>query len=172
MFTKADIEKYFIAEKKMAQLFAILGIAAFVIAIGFFFFMKTNFYKGAAIPLVLVSILMIVAGLTVYKRSDGDRQRNVYAYDLNPSELKEKELPRMKIVMKNFSRLLYGEIAIAAIGCFLFFYFKSDESKQFWKGFGVSLFILAVILLLADSIASARGKKYTSGIDSFIQGKV
>ena len=70
MFTKADIEKYFSAEKSESLLFVLIGAAAVIAAIVFFFFIKTNFYKGAAIPLLLVGMLLGIAGFTVYKRSD------------------------------------------------------------------------------------------------------
>ncbi len=93
MFSKTDIEKYFIAEKQESILFLLIGIAAVAVSLIFFFALKTGFYKGAAIPLVVVGLLGIV-GYSVYKRSDGNRIRNVYAHDMNPSELKQKELPR------------------------------------------------------------------------------
>jgi ABC-type xylose transport system permease subunit len=112
MFTKTDIEKYFNAEKGESWVFIAIGIAGIIAAIIFFLFIKTNFYKGAAIPLVLVGLLLGIVGYNVYKRSDGDRTRNVYAYDMNPGELKEKELPRMETVMKNFVMYRYTEIVL------------------------------------------------------------
>jgi len=53
MFSKQDIEKYFLAEKQLGLLFIIIGAIAIVLAIVFFFLLKTSFYKGAAIPLLL-----------------------------------------------------------------------------------------------------------------------
>ena len=79
MFTKTDIEKYFLGEKQESFLFLLIGIAAVIVAIIFFSFLKTPFYKGAALPLLLIGILLGSVGFTVYKRSDGDRIRNVYA---------------------------------------------------------------------------------------------
>jgi hypothetical protein len=49
-----------------------------------------------------IGLLMGVAGFTVYNKSDKQRIQNVYAYDLNSAELKDKEIPRMQTVMKNF----------------------------------------------------------------------
>lgn len=51
MFTKADIEKYFIAEKSESMLFLVFGLIAISLSIFFFSYLKTNFYKGAAVPL-------------------------------------------------------------------------------------------------------------------------
>jgi uncharacterized membrane protein YbhN (UPF0104 family) len=170
MFTKTDIEKYFVAEKQESLLFLLIGIAGIITAIVFFFFLKTSFYKGAAIPLLLVGLLLSIVGYAVYKRSDEDRKRNVYAYDMNPSQLKEKELPRMKTVMKNFVIYRYIEIILALTGIALFVYFRSNANKQFWKGFGLTLVIMVLLALFADYFAEKRGKIYTKGIESFVQG--
>jgi Na+/melibiose symporter-like transporter len=171
MFTKADIEKYFQAEKQESLLFVLIGVAAMIAAIVFFFFLKTNFHKGAAIPLLLTGILLGVVGFTVFKRSDADRMRNVYAYDMNPSELKEKELPRMKTVLQNFVIYRYTEIALLLVGLALYIYFIRDIKNDFWRGFGLALAIMALLALIADFFAEKRGKTYTKGIESFIQGK-
>lgn len=167
MFTKADIEKYFTAEKAESLVFLAIGIGAIVLAVVFYFGLKTNFYKGAAISLLLVGLLLGTVGFTVYKRSDGDRNRNEYAYDKNPGELKNKELPRMETVMKNFIIYRYVEIALAVIGILLFLWFKNDESKIFWKGFGIALAIMAVLALTADYFAEKRGHVYLKGLKEF-----
>lgn len=171
MFNKTDIEKYFNAEKQESLLFVLIAFAGIITAIIFFFFLKTNFYKGAAIPLFCIGLLLGVVGYTVYKRSDEDRKRNVYAYDLNPSELREKELPRMKTVMKNFVIYRYTEIVLLLTGTALTIYFIRDFKNDCWRGFGLTLAIMALVALIADFFAEQRGKIYTSGIESFIQGK-
>ena len=171
MFTKTDIEKYFTAEKSESLLFVIIGTAAIIAAVVFFFFIKTNFCKGAAIPLLAVGLLLAVVGFTVYKRSDSDRIGNVYAYDLKPAELKDREIPRMKTVMKNFIIYRWVEIVLALTGIVLFFYFKDNADKLFWKGFGLTLTIMALTALSADYFAEKRGNIYLKGLESFIQQK-
>ena len=167
MFTKAEIEKYFIAEKQESLLFLIIGIAAVVASLIFFFAIKTSFYKGTAIPLLIVGLLLGIVGYTVYKRSDGDRLRNVYAYDMNPSELKQKELPRMRAVMKNFVRYRYTEILLFLSGAGLYIYFTRNASNAFWRGLGLGLAVMALLVLFADYFAEKRGKQYIEGIGSF-----
>ena len=167
MFTKTDIEKYFNAEKSESLLFVIIGVAGIIAAIIFFFFIKTNFYKGAAIPLLIIGLLLGAVGFTVYKRSDTDRIKNVYAYGMNPSELKSKEVPRMQTVMKNFVIYRWVEIVMAITGIVLFFYFKNNIDNQFWKGFGITLAIMALLALTADYFAEKRGDVYIKGIEEF-----
>ena len=171
MFTKADIEKYFLGEKQESFLFMGIGIIAVVLALLFFLLLKTNFYKGAAIPLLMIGILLAVIGFTIYKRSDPDRIRNVYAYDMNPGELKQQELPRMSTVMKNFIIYRYTEIALAVAGIILFFYFRTNTDRQFWAGFGMTLTIMALMALFADYFAEKRGSLYTKGLENFTSEK-
>ncbi len=169
MFTKSDIEKYFTAEKSESLLFMIIGITAIILAIVFFFFLKTNFYKGIALPLFLIAIIQITAGYTIYKRSDADRKRNTYAYDLNPSELKGKEIPRMEKVNKNFVLYRWIEIALIIVGLILIFLYKSNTERSFLFGIGLGLAIQALIGLSADYFAEVRAKNYTKGLQEFTQ---
>jgi polyferredoxin len=168
MFSKADIEKYFLAEKQESLLFLVTGIIAIILALVFFFGLKTNFYKGAAVPLVAIGLLMGIAGYTVHARSDADRKRNVYAFDMNPGDIREKEIPRMEKVMKNFIIYRYAEIILILLGATLFFYFKNDELKTFWKGVGLTLAILAAVALSADYFAEKRGLEYLKGLNSWV----
>ena len=167
MFTKADIEKYFNAEKQESLLFMLIGVVGIIAALVFFFFLKTNFHKGAAIPFMLVGLLLAMVGYIVYKRSDDDRIRNVYAYDMNPSQLKEKELPRMQTVMKNFVIVRWVEIFLFLVGAALYVYFIRDFNNDFWRGLGLALAVMALIALTADYFAERRGKIYKKGIQSF-----
>lgn len=168
MFNKADIEKYFTGEKSESLVFLSLGIAAVIAAVIFFFVLKTNFYKGAAVPVLLIGLMMGIVGFTVYKRSDADRKHNTYAYDMNPQDLKNKELPRMQAVMKNFVVLRWAEIILAITGIILFFYFRNNEVQAFWKGFGLALAVMALTGLTADYFAEKRGHQYMNGLIKFV----
>ena len=168
LFTKTDIEKYFIAEKAESLVFIILGIAAIVLAIVLFFFVKANWHKGAAIPFLIIGIIHLAASYTVYSRSDKDRQNLVYAYDMNPSLLKTKELPRMEKVNKTFTIIKIAEVSLFLIGLAVFFYFKNDDTNAFWAGIGVALAIEAVLTLGGDMVASKRASLYTDGLKAFI----
>lgn len=166
MLSKADIEKYFNAEKTAGRVFMMMGIGSIVTAALFFFLLELNFYKGAAIPPMMIGWLFLAIGFTIYKRSDADRIRNVYALDMNPAELKEKELPRMQKVMKNFSLLFIIEILLFLTGAIVYLYFIRDYNNDFWRGLGLSLSIMALIGLSADFAAAKRGRKYTNDLQT------
>ena len=167
MFSKTGIEKYFIAEKNESILFIIIGVATIVLAVIFFFFIKTNWHKGAAIPFFIVGIMHLGVGYTVYKLSDAHRQQNVYAYDMNPSALKTKEILRMEKVNTDFVILRYIEIILLIFGLGVFFYFKNVETKTFWVGLGFALAIEATLSLGADYFAQGRAQTYTNGLKEF-----
>jgi len=169
MFTKADIEKYFIAEKQESLLFVIIGIAAIVIAFTGLFCWKTQFWKGASIPLVLIALIQIIVGYTVYARSDKQRTDTVYAFDMDPSKLQNEELPRMQEVNKNFVTYRWTEIILIAAGIALALVYKSNPDKQFIVGIGVALALQAILMLSADYIAEKRADIYTDGLTGFLK---
>jgi len=167
MFSKSDIEKYFNGEKTGSLFFLWIGIIGIALAIIFFFIIKSNLYKGMAVPIASLCILSAIAGFTVYKRSDYQRIDIVYAYDMNPSKLKEIELPRMKKVMNSFKIIRWIEILFISAGIGLYIYFIRDFRQDFWRGFGFALAVMALMALVADRIAEKRSRIYLKGLESF-----
>lgn len=169
MFSKTDIEQYFSAEKQGSLFFLSVGIVAVIAALILFFVLKTPFYKAAAIPMIIVGLIAGTIGFTIYKRSDDDRIRNVYAYDLNPDELKQKEYPRMQKVMKSFRVIIIAELVILITAIFLFFYFRTNTAQQLWSGAGAGLLIMTIVALMLDISAQRRAAVYTKGLETFIR---
>jgi hypothetical protein len=164
------IYKYFTAEKQESLLFLVVGIAAILLAVLFWFFIKTNpsFFKGAAIPLLAIGLIQSVVGFTVYTRTDKQKTDIAYNIGIEPAlYIKQTELPRMQTVLKNFIVYRYAEIALALIGFGLFLYFKNNEALQFCKGFGLTLAIMALLTLAADYFAEQRGHVYVKGLMEF-----
>ncbi|HEV3222985.1 MAG TPA: hypothetical protein VGZ90_08910 [Puia sp.] len=167
MLNKADIEKYFIAEKQESLVFLVIGLAAIALALIFYFIVKTHIYRGAAIPLLVLGLVQSVAGYAVYVKSDDQRISQVYAYDMNPDQLKTVELTRMRKVQTNF--LIYRSIEVGLIiaGLILIIFFRNQEGKTFWMGLGITLTLMAAELFFADFIAEKRASKYTSQLEEF-----
>ena len=171
MFSKTDIEQYFSAEKQGSLFFLAVGIVAVIASIILFFVLKTPFFKGTAIPMIIIGLIAGTIGFTIYKRSDEDRIRNVYAYDLNPIELKVKELPRMQKVMKSFKVIIIAEVVFLTAAVFLFFYFRTNAAQQLWSGIGAGLILMAVAVLFLDVAAERRAAIYTKGLEAFVHQK-
>lgn len=165
------IYKYFIAEKQESLLFLIIGIAAVLLAVVFWFFIKSNpsFFKGAAIPLLAIGLIQMVVGYTVYSRTDKQKKDIAYNIGMEPvSYTKQVELPRMKTVMKNFIVYRWVEIAFIITGLVLIFLYRSNPGRSFWYGLGMALVIQAVLMLGADYFAEKRGKGYTGELQKII----
>lgn len=169
MFTKADIEKYFVAEKQESFLFLVIGVIAILVAVAFLVFVKTNFYKGAAVPLIVIGLVQAIVGYTVYTRSDGDRIRNVYAFDMNPQDLKQKEMPRMQTVMKKFAIYRWIEIVLTLAGLALIVLYRNRPDQSFWFGVGATLTIQALLMFGGDFVAESRAKDYTRRLEIFVK---
>lgn len=169
MFTKTDIEKYFIAEKQESLLFVILGITAIVIAFVGLFYWKTQFWKGASIPLILIAVIQIIVGYTVYARSDRQRNDIVSNFETDAVKLQNEEVPRMEEVNKNFITYRWIEIILFAAGIALALVYSAHPDKELIVGIGVALAIEAVLLFGSDFIAAKRAAIYSDGLKTFLQ---
>ncbi|HRQ49482.1 MAG TPA: hypothetical protein PLR74_03045, partial [Agriterribacter sp.] len=119
MLTRADIEQYFIAEKNAGMLLLIAGMAAIVIALIFFIFLKAPLYKGAAWPLIVLGAIQMATGYGIYAKSDQRRIDMVYAYNMDPGRLKTEELPRIEKAVRHITAFLALECILLAAGVVL-----------------------------------------------------
>lgn len=168
MLTKPDIERYFLAEKQAGLLVLIIGVIAILIGLVFFFVFKSPLFRGAAIPLVALGLLECIVGNSIHKKSDDDRVRLVYAYDMNPQLLKTDELPRMQTVNKKFGIYQSVEIGLAVLGIILMICFSGEAHRSFWVGFGLTLIIQSVLLFGLETIATHRAKEYTRKLSGYL----
>ena len=167
------IYKYFTGEKQESLLFLIIGIAAILLAVIFWFFIKSNpaFFKGAAIPILAIGLIQTVVGYSVYSRTDKQRTEIAYNIGMDPvSFVKHTEMPRMKKVMYNFIIYRWIEIVFILTGLVLICLFWLDPDKTCWVGFGIALAIQACIMLGADYFAEQRGKIYLKALEGIVFG--
>ncbi|MGB4845789.1 MAG: hypothetical protein WBP16_15095 [Ferruginibacter sp.] len=170
MFEQRDfsfIHKYFIAEKQESLFILIIGIVAILLAISFWFFVKTNpaFFKGLAVVLMALGLIQTIVGFNIYTRTNKQKSDIAYNIGMEPaSYAKHTELPRMEKVMKSFVIYRWVEIAFIIIGIVLIFLFRTNPDKTFWYGFAIALTIQASIMLGADYFAEKRGEGYTEQI--------
>ena len=167
MLTKSDIEKYFIAEKQESLVFLVIGVAVVVLALILYFAVKTQLCRGLAVPLIVLGLMQAIAGYTVYVKSDDQRISQVYAYDMNPDQLKTTELTRMRKVKSNFTLYRWIEIGLMITGIVLVLLFRNESGKMFWYGFGISLTLMAAEIFIADFIAEKRAVYYTTLLEEF-----
>lgn len=168
MFTKADIEKYFTAEKNESLVFICIGILAILLAILFLYYFKTQWYKGFAIIFLITGLINLTIGYTIYKSCDESRKRNVYAYDMNVGALKTNEIPRMESVHKNWQFYQFVASVFLLGGLAMAFYFRNNMERAFWMGLGIALAIQATICLCLVFFAEKRAAQYIKGLHSFV----
>jgi hypothetical protein len=152
-----NIVKYFNGEKAESYIFIIMGFIALAMALYFILVLKTSFWKGVAVPFVMVAFLECIVGFTIVRRSPKDIERVETFIKSQPSNIKNIEIPRMKKVMGNFVFFRYTEIALIVLGIVLMY---SSMNDTFWRGLGLGLFIQASIVLILDFFAERRGYVY------------
>ena len=160
------IIKYFHGEKAESYIFMMIGVVALAMALYFLFALKTSFWKGVAVPFILVALLEFVVGYTIVTRSPKDLVRVETYLHQAPQNIKTIEKPRMEKVMKNFVVYRYVEIALIILGIVLMY---SSMHDTFWRGIGLGLFIQASIVLCLDFFAERRGNIYIVYLQEFIE---
>jgi hypothetical protein len=161
-----QVVKYFNGEKAESYIFIFIGVIAFAMALYFIFTLKTSFWKGVAIPFILVALLEFIVGYTIVTRSSKDIIR-VQTYITNEShKIQIDEIPRMEKVLSNFVIYRYIEIALIILGIVLMY---SSMNDTFWRGIGLGLFIQASIVLSLDFFAERRGHIYIVYLQELVE---
>lgn len=161
-----SVVKYFDGEKAESYIFILIGIIAFTMALCFLIAFKTSFWKGVAIPFIIVALLEFIVGYTIVTRSSKDSIR-VQTYITNePLKIQIDEIPRMEKVLSNFVIYRYVEIGLIILGI-AFMY--SSINDTFWRGIGLGLFIQASIVLSLDFFAERRGHIYIEYLKELVE---
>ena len=160
------IVQYFNGEKAESYIFILIGVIALAMALYFIFVLKTSFWKGIALPFIIVACLECIVGYTIVLRSPKDIERVENYVNSEPLLIKSLEIPRMERVMSNFVMYRYAEIALMILGVFLMY---STMNDTFWRGLGLGLFIQASIVLTLDFFAERRGHMYMEYINEFAE---
>ncbi len=160
------VVKYFNGEKAESYIFILIGVIALVMALYFIFALKSSFWKGVAIPFIIVALLEFIVGYTIVTRSPKDITRVQTFIIKEPQSIKSLEIPRMEKVMSNFVVFRYAEIALIILGIALMY---SSMNDTFWRGIGLGLFIQASIVLCLDFFAERRGHIYIVYLQELVE---
>ena len=160
------VVKYFNGEKAESYIFILIGVIALAMAAYFIFALKSSFWKGVAIPFIIVALLEFIVGYTIVTRSPKDITRVETFIKKEPQSIKTLEIPRMEKVMSNFVIFRYAEIALIILGMALMY---SSMNDTFWRGIGLGLFIQASIVLCLDFFAERRGHIYIVYLQELVE---
>lgn len=154
-----DMSSYFVAEKQESVIFVVVGLLA--IGLSLWLWMNGHRLKSMAFPLVVIALMQIVVGSTVYLRTDSQLSTLNAQLQTNPAALKTEETARMKTVMKNFSIYKAIELLLLIIGVGMIAFFQRHNVVA---GIGVGLVLQSAFTLALDVFAEARGAEYLSAI--------
>jgi len=155
------IKTYFTAEKNESLIFIIFGILTIGFSVYVLLKWGDSFYRGFAIPAILIGIIQIVVGSTVYFRTDKQTLQLENLYQQDEAAFAEVERPRMNKVMMNFSLFKKIEIAFVIVGLLLIVF---SPDRQFWLGFGLGMLLQGTLMLTADIFAERRGMEYIENL--------
>lgn len=169
VFSKTDIERYFTAEKQMGIVFLVVAVLALAAALFFVFNQKTPFHRGAALPVFLFAGFLLYSGYGLYSKSDDRRIRNVYSYDMDPGRLTEKELPRLKTMHRDLTRMHMAGFALLALSAVAAYLLQKRVDLSFWYGFALSMALVALAACGITYLMASRLGDFTSRMQAFLQ---
>lgn len=155
------IKNYFAAEKSESLIFIAIGLCTLFFSVYAWLKWGDSFYKGFAIPVVLIALIQLVVGNTVYFRTDRQVENLEKLYQQNITQFAVDETPRMEIVMKNFSIYKKIEVGFVLIGLLLVL---TLPGREFWMGVGIGMLLQGALMLTADVFAERRGNRYLEEI--------
>lgn len=155
----AAIITYFKAEKRESLLFMAVGFAAITASV--FLWRTGSPWRGMAWPLGAIALIQIVAGSTIYFRTDAQVLGLHTQLAADPDGYIETELPRMETVRRSFTLYKGIEIALLVLGVAGYFLFRERQTL-----FAVSLGLMfqSALMLALDLVAERRADTYMDHI--------
>jgi len=153
------VEAYFTEEKIESLFFILTGGIAVLLASFFLLIIKYSFFKGMAMPLLVIGLIQLSVGISVYNRSEKDIERVTQMILSEQSKINAEELPRMEKVMKNFTVYKWIEIILIITSAILLIIFYASP-QTYWKGLALGLLIQSIMMLSLDVLAEKRGQVY------------
>ena len=154
-----DMSSYFVAEKQESIIFIVVGLLA--IGLSLWLLMNGHRLKSMAYPLVIVALMQIAVGGTVYLRTDRQVSTLSAQLQVDPGSFKAEETTRMRTVMKNFSVYKTIEILLLMVGIGMIAFLQRYD---FAAGIGIGLILQAAFTLTLDIFAETRGADYLSAV--------
>lgn len=158
-----EMTQYFAGEKQESLLF--IAVALVAIGVAVWLWTQGHRLKFMAVPLVVIALMQLVVGATVYLRTEAQVQQLVTQYQSAPAQFKQDETSRMQTVMKNFKLYKAVEMVLLVIGVGLIALMQRFDVAA---GLGAGLVLQAAFTLALDLFAEARGEDYLGAINGLL----
>jgi hypothetical protein len=153
------ISTYFNAERAESVVFIVAALLALAASVWCLLVLKQSFYFGMAISLATIAALQLIVGVTIYQRSPQDTARVQQMIQLEPDRLQSQEVPRMRVVMRNFKIYLGVELTLLILSLFAMTLVTPGSLAQ---GLALGMALQAAFTAVLDLIATLRGGAYLS----------
>ena len=153
------ISTYFNAERAESVVFIVAALLALAASVWCLLVLKQSFYFGMAISLATIAALQLIVGVTIYQRSPQDTARVQQMIQLEPDRLQTQEVPRMRVVMRNFKIYLGVELTLLILSLFAMTLVTPGSLAQ---GLALGMALQAAFTAVLDLIATLRGGAYLS----------
>ena len=150
-----NINSYFSAEKQESIIFMTVGLVA--IALSIWIWMNDHRLKSMAYPLVVIGLMQLVVGSTVYLRTDLQVSTLTTQLQENSESFQRDEISRMQTVMRNFSIYKVIEMLLLITGLAMVAFLQRNDIAA---GIGMGFVLQAAITLTLDIFAETRGSDY------------
>lgn len=148
-------EAYFHAERAGGMVFVLLGVVAIGVAV--WSWRYGAFWRGAAWPLVLVALLQIGVGASVWWRSPQDLARVRQLVVSERLRVDSEEIPRVQQVVREFARNRWIEFALIAVGLLMA---ALAPRGTFWQGIAVGQVLQVGLVCFVDWFGERRAAAY------------
>jgi len=153
------ISTYFNAERAESVVFIVAALLAIAASAWCLLVLRQPFFSGVAISLVMIAALQLIVGVTIYQRSPQDTERVRKMVQSEPDRLQSEEIPRMRVVMRNFKIYLGVELTLLI---FSLLALKLITPGSLIQGAALGLALQAAFTAVLDLIATLRGNAYLS----------
>jgi hypothetical protein len=153
--------RYFAAEKHESLLFMAIGAAAIIASV--VLFMTASSYRGMSYPLVVIALIQIAVGGSVYFRTDTQVAALSAQMSREPAAYKAAELARMEKISKNFEIYKVIEIVLLAAGIVMAYALRRSDT---FYAVAIGLIMQASVMLVLDLFAERRADTYVVAVSA------
>lgn len=151
------VSSYFDAERAESLLFMLVGATALCASAYLLIVRRQPFSRGLAFPLIAVALIQLSVGATVFVRSPSDASRVNAALESDRAHIAAVEVPRMKVVIRNFVLYRWIEIVLLLAGVALLLI---AAKGTLMRGAGLGLALQSALMLTLDLFAERRAQVY------------
>jgi hypothetical protein len=151
------ISTYFSAERTESLVFITVGLLALLASAACWIVLRKPLFHGMALTLSVVAVLQLVVGITIYQRSPQDTARVQQMLRQAPERIQSEEVPRMRVVMRNFRIYLGVEVALLILALLVT---PFAAPGGFMRGAAMGLALQAAFSAMLDLVATWRGEAY------------